>query len=340
MEITGPYLLFLGDVTDPLAVKTARGVLQWRPEKCVAQYRMTPSTVSLGIPDMTFEQAKEAGANTLVLGTANAGGFIPDAWVSVIVEAISVGFNVVSGMHKALSAVEAIAHAAAIYGVDLIDIRHFKGELAVGSGKKRTGKRLLTVGTDCSVGKMYTALSIHEGLSKAGVDTQFCATGQTGILIEGTGIAVDAVVADFISGATEQLSPACDPNTWQIIEGQGSVLNPAYAGVSVGLLHGAQPDALVLCHEVNRPHTRHMPHIALPDIDEIMATLLKLVHPVNPNAKFIAFSLNTSALEEDEALKYCQELESHYGIPATDPLRFTYAPLVDAVLSYQHGEQK
>lgn len=148
--------------------------------------------------------------------------------------------------------VEAIAHAANIYGVNLIDIRHFNGELGVGTGKKRSGKRLLTVGTDCSVGKMYTALCIHEGLSKAGIDVQFCATGQTGILIEGTGIAVDAVVSDFISGATEQLSPACDSNTWQIVEGQGSVLNPAYAGVSVGLLHGAQPDALVLCHEVAR----------------------------------------------------------------------------------------
>ncbi|KXF83113.1 N-acetyltransferase DgcN [Enterovibrio coralii] len=337
MNIPAPYLLMLGDSSDPLSIKTARGIHYWRPEKCLAQLRLNENTASLSLPEMDVKTASENGAKTLVLGTANAGGVLAEHWIPLIVEAISLGMNIASGLHQKLTDVPAIAEAADKYGVTLFDIRHNNDKLDVGSGEKRAGKRLLTVGTDCSVGKMFTTLALEKVMLERGMDATFCATGQTGILIQGSGIAIDAVVADFISGATEALSPACNPERWQLVEGQGSLLNPAFSGVTMGLLHGAQPDALVLCHEVGRDHMRHLPHVEMPSLDDIMSLSLTMATLTNPNPRFVGIAVNTSKLDDAEALTYLNRLSEQYKLPATDPVRYGVASIVDHLESVFGG---
>ncbi|WP_106477717.1 N-acetyltransferase DgcN [Phytohalomonas tamaricis] len=322
MQIPQPYLLFLGDVRDPLAVKMARGILAWRPEACVGQLRLDAQTPDLGLDDLTVAEAAARGARTMVIGTANAGGKLPIQWLDSVREAVAHGMNVASGMHQRLGAVEDIAAAARGKGVELFDVRHVHPPLEVGNGARRPGKRVLSVGTDCSVGKMFTALALEAELKKRGIDADFRATGQSGIMIAGEGIAIDAVIADFISGAVEQLTPANDTDHWDVIEGQGSLLNPAYAGVSMGLIHGAQPDYLIMCHELGRPHMRHMSHFPVPDINACVELNLTCARVTNPAVRLAGFSVNTSSANEEEARTFLQELERRFGVPATDPVRF------------------
>ncbi|MEJ2765127.1 N-acetyltransferase DgcN [Photobacterium sp. MCCC 1A19761] len=322
MQIPQPYLLFLGDVTDPLSAKTARGILHWRPESCVGQLRLTAQTVSLSLPDLSLVDAKNLGAQTLVIGTANAGGVIPTAWQQVLKEAVVMGFHIASGMHQRLRDIPGLSALAEQNQVQLFDVRHYDAPLAVGTGQKRAGKRLLTVGSDCSVGKMYTALALEKALTQAGLSARFKATGQTGILIQGQGISVDAVVADFISGAVETLSPDFDSHVWDVIEGQGSLFNPSFAGVSLGLLHGAQPDALVLCHELGRSHIRHLPHMPMPEISAVLAENIQAAKLTNPAAEFVGICLNTSAIATEEAEVVCEQWREQYQLPVTDPVRF------------------
>lgn len=322
MSIAQPYLLFLGDVTDPIAAKTARGIALWRPDTCIGQLRLTHDTVSLGLPDLSLEQALAKGVKTLVIGTANAGGVIPSSWQKTLVEAAELGFEIASGMHSRLNEIPELAQLESFGRTRLHDVRHYDETLEVGNGKPRLGKRLLTVGTDCSVGKMFTALALERSLKAKDVDARFRATGQTGILIEGSGISIDAVVADFISGAVEAISPDFSEHDWDIIEGQGSLFNPSFAGVSLGLLHGAQADALILCHEVGRPHIRHLAHCKLPSIEATIEANLTAARLTNPNARLAGISLNTSSLAEDEAKILCADWQERFHVPVTDPVRF------------------
>lgn len=331
MSISQPYLLFLGDVTDPLSAKTARGILKWRPNACVGQLRLTNETVSLGVNDLTLTEALHNGAKTLVIGTANAGGVIPDSWKDTIIKAAEMGFAIASGMHQRLTDIPQLKALQLAGTTKLHDVRHYDESLQVGTGVKRTGKRLLTVGTDCSVGKMFAALAIEKAMQNKGIDAQFKATGQTGILIEGTGISVDAVVSDFISGAVEAISPDFSDHEWDIIEGQGSLFNPSFAGVSLGLLHGAQPDALVLCHEIGRLHVRHLPHASLPSIEETLSANLSAAKLTNPNATFVGICLNTSCLDEEQARQLCADWTEQYGLPVTDPVRFSVDAIVECL---------
>ncbi|WP_417465229.1 N-acetyltransferase DgcN [Kordiimonas sp.] len=326
--IKTPYLLFLGEAQDPIAVKTARGVAQWRPSLCLAEHSLEGCTISLGLPAMTPREAKAAGAQSYVLGLANAGGVITDKWVEAIVEAIEAGLDIVSGLHRRLSSVERIRDAAAQHGVALVDLRFTDRPLPVGNGAKRAGLRLLTVGTDCSVGKMYTTLALEEAMRSRGMNADFRATGQTGILIAGEGLPIDAVVSDFISGAVEQLTPANSPDHWDLIEGQGSLFHPSYAGVSLGLLHGAQADALVLCHEPNRPHMRSLPHYKLPTMAETLALNLETARRTNPDVKLVGISLNTSSLDLEAAQKLCADTAKDFGVPCVDPLRMGVEEIV------------
>lgn len=322
MLIPQPYLLFLGDVTDPLAAKTARGIQVWRPEHCLGQLRLPGSTVSLGLDDLSIAAAAAAGARTLVLGTANAGGFLPPHWVETVRSAIRAGMNVASGLHERLSSTPGLAALAEQHGVALFDVRHMRPALRVGSGKQRSGKRVLTVGTDCSVGKMYTSLALEAAMRQRGMNADFRATGQTGILVAGEGIAIDAVVADFIAGAAEALSPANDADHWDIIEGQGSLFHPSYAGVSMGLLHGAQPQWLVMCHEMDRPHMRHLPHQPMVQLDACVDANLRAAAVTCRDVKLAGFAINTSGAGEAQARDYCRRLNEQFGVPATDPVRF------------------
>ena len=331
VQIETPYLLFLGDSTDPVDAKTARGIHAWRPEQCVAEIAM-PGGQSLGLPVMSPAEAYAAGARTLVVGTVNAGGFLPDQWLDLLVSGLEAGLDVASGMHKRLGSIEPLREAAATHGRRLIDVREPGQDFPVGCGVPRAGKRVLTVGTDCSVGKMYTSLALERDLRQRGLDARFKATGQTGILIAGEGVPIDAVVADFIAGAVETLSPDA-PGEWHVIEGQGSLFHPAYAGVTLGLIHGAQPDWLVLCHEPTRPHLRHVPHMRLPSLEKTLRASLDAASLTNPSVRCLGFSFNTSRLDEDAARDLLEAVERRHGLPAVDPVRFGVGTLADRLVA-------
>ncbi|MFQ6005880.1 MAG: N-acetyltransferase DgcN [Woeseia sp.] len=333
MELRKPYALFLGDAPDRLAAKVAIGVAEWRPEQCVGQVRLPDCRARLDLPDMSIEEAAEAGAQTLVIGVANRGGVIPSSWHRTLSDAVTLGLDIASGLHTPLSIIPGLLQAADRRGIALHEVRQPNGPFMVANGKPRSGRRLLTIGTDCSVGKMYAALAIERELANRGVPTTFRATGQTGILIEGSGIPVDAVVADFISGAVEQLCPAAPKDHWDLIEGQGSLHHPSFSGVSLGLLHGAQPTDLVLCHEPTRTHMRGLPNQPLPSLKRCIDTNLTAGQVTSPHVRFVGVAVNTSALDADKAKNELDRISSETGLPAVDPVRHGVAPIVDQMLA-------
>lgn len=323
-----PYLLFLGDERNDSNAKTAFGVRQWRPEACVAQWSLPGGTVDIGLPRLTPAEAVAQGARSMLIGIAPVGGRISPQWIAPICEAIEAGLDIVSGMHTRLGSVDAIRETAARCGRTLHDVRHSELRFPVGTGVRRSGKRLLTVGTDCALGKKYTALALTRAFQAAGHAATFRATGQTGILISGAGVAIDAVVADFIAGAAEWLSPANSPEHWDLIEGQGSLLHPSYAGVSLGLLHGSQPDALVLCHDPARLHIEDHPDFPIPPLEEVMDLHLRHARRVNPAARFVGIALNTSKMTQADAATLLEATARRHGLPAVDPLRSDLTPVV------------
>lgn len=329
--IDQPYLLFLGDVADQLAAKTAQGVVDWRPDAARGQLRLAGCKADLGLPDMAIHAAAAAGVRTFVVGVANSGGVLPQHWVANIVEAIEAGMDVASGLHMRLADIPEIAAAAERQSVRLFDVRHPTRSFATGKGTKRPGKRILAVGTDCSCGKMYTTLALEKAMRERGMQADFRATGQTGILITGEGVSIDAVVADFISGAVEWLCPADDPDHWDLVEGQGSLFHPSFAGVSLGLLHGAQPDYLVLCHEPTRTHMRGLPHQPLPGLALCLQRNLEAARLTNPDVQALGVSINTSALNEAAARDYLAEVEAELNLPAVDAFRSGVDKLLDAL---------
>ena len=333
MSLRTPYLMFIGDAADQLAAKTAGGVVHWRPEWCLGQLRLPGCNADLGIPDMSIGEAAEAGVKTLVVGVANRGGVISEAWSETLVKAIEHGMDIASGLHNKLGDVPDIAAAAEQHSRALYDVRHPTREFAVGSGVRRTGKRMLAVGTDCSLGKMYTSLACWREMESRGVNCDFRATGQTGIFIAGEGVSVDAVVADFIAGATEWLAPDNDADHWDLIEGQGSLFHPSYGGVSLGLLHGSQADRLVMCHEPGRPHMRGIPHQSLPSLEDCIRVNEQHARLTNPDAKVSGFAFNTSKMTDSEAEAVLKETEDKFGMPACDPVRTGVVRLVDAILT-------
>lgn len=328
-----PYLLYLGNAPDHLAAKTARGLAYWRPQLCVGQFRGSECKTTLDLPDMDFEQAARAGAKTMIVGVANAGGVMDARTVAHVVAALDAGMNVASGLHERLTSHPEIVAAALRNGRGLFDAREAPA-IPVGNGRKRAGKRLLAVGTDCSVGKMYATLALERELQGRQVKADFRATGQTGIFIAGAGIPIDAVVADFISGGAEYISPARDDGGWDLIEGQGSLYHASYAGVSMGLLHGAQADALVLCHEPGRAHMRGLPHYPLPSLKQCMEANLQAARLTNPNVIFVGVAVNTSQLgDADTAARACAEIEQELGLPCQDPVSMGVDRIVDRLLS-------
>jgi uncharacterized NAD-dependent epimerase/dehydratase family protein len=330
-SIRHPYLLFLGDAADQLAAKTAQGVAQWRPEWCVGQFRLPNCNADLGLQDLTLEEAAAAGAKTLIVGVANRGGRISDEWIDVLERALQLGMDLASGLHKKLGDIEVLRASAKQHGRQLFDVRHPTEEFDVASGTRREGKRLLAVGTDCSVGKMYATLALEKEMRARGMKADFRATGQTGILIAGSGVSIDAVVADFISGAVEWLSPDNEPDHWDLIEGQGSLFHASFAGVSMGLLHGAQADALVLCHEPTRTHMRGLPHYPLPDLKLCMERNLEAAQLTNPDVEFVGIAVNTSGLGPAKGDDLLKKLSDDFGLPAVDPVRTGVSGIVDTV---------
>jgi uncharacterized NAD-dependent epimerase/dehydratase family protein len=332
MNIQTPYLLFLGDAADPLAAKVAQGICDWRPENALGQYRMPNCHADLGLTDMSIAEAVAAGAKTMVIGVANRGGVISAAWVEILREALAQGMDLAAGLHNKLADVPELKADAEKLGRQLFDVRHPTQSFEVAAGVRRPGKRLLPVGTDCSCGKMYTALALEKEMRERGMNADFRATGQTGILITGRGVSIDAVVADFISGAVEWLSPANDPEHWDLIEGQGSLYHASFAGVTLGLIHGAQPDALVLCHEPTRTHMRGLPSFPLPSLEDAMDAALRAARLTNPEARFVGISVNTSKMSVEEADAYLKATEQAQGLVTVDPVRQGVGRIVDQLI--------
>jgi len=324
IETRPPYLLFLGDATERGFAKTAFGLNDWAHEKCVGEFALSQATVTVGLPVLRPAEAYANGARSILIGVANQGGYVAQSWVPALVEALEAGLDIVSGMHCTLDSVPEIADAARRTGRALVDVRVPPVGLPVGTGRKRTGMRLLTVGTDCALGKKYAALSLARAFTQRGIDTDFRATGQTGIMIAGSGIPMDAVVADFSAGAAEVLSPDAPAEHWDVIEGQGSLYHPAYAGVSLALLHGSQPDVVVICHEPGRQTMLGLPEFATPTIEAVIDLTLHMGRRTNPAIRCAGVALNTSRLDADAAKHLLESESDRLGLPTADPMRATY----------------
>lgn len=332
LTLPGPYLLFLGDTTEPGFAKTAFGLRDWAPDRCVGEFVLPGAAVSTGLPRLELEQAYARGARALLIGVASPGGAIPQHWVPSLLAALDAGLDIVAGMHVKLNAIPELRRLAESNGRQLVDVRTPPEGVGVATGRKRSGRRLLTVGTDCALGKKYTALAIARGLQERGLDATFRATGQTGIMIAGSGIPIDAVVADFVAGAAEALTPAADPAHIDVIEGQGSLYHPAYAAVSLGLLHGSQPDLFVVCHQPGRERILGMPDYAVPAIEDVIAQTIALGRLTNPAIRCAGVSLNTAGMSEDAAAAEIAAVAARLSLPVADPIRggVAFERLLDA----------
>jgi uncharacterized NAD-dependent epimerase/dehydratase family protein len=321
LSLPAPYLLFLGDTTEAGYAKTAFGLRDWARELCVGEYACAGATITTGLPRLTPREAHARGARSLVIGVANTGGIIKPEWVASLLEALEAGLDVVSGMHARLYAIPELRAAAERLGRRLIDVREPPKDIPVATGRKRSGRRLLTVGTDCALGKKYTALALTKAFRRRGLAADFRATGQTGIMIAGGGMPMDAVVSDFEAGAAEILSPDAAPDHWDVIEGQGSLFHPSYAAVSLGLLHGSQPDVIVLCHEPGRRHLLGYPEYPTPQLQEAIAVHLKMGSLTNKAIRCGGVSFNTGALAPEEADSIMRKASQALGLPVADPIR-------------------
>jgi uncharacterized NAD-dependent epimerase/dehydratase family protein len=335
LELPSPYLVFLGDTQEPLFAKTAFGLRDWAPERCIGEWSCGDTKVTTGLPRISPREAREKGARSLVIGVANYGGIIQENWMPTLLEALGAGLDLIGGMHAKLQDIEPLRTAAARLGRRLIDVRVPPSNIPVANGRKRTGKRLLTVGTDCALGKKYSALALTRAFKSRGIEADFRATGQTGILISGRGIPMDAVISDFEAGAAELLSPDSPPQHWDVIEGQGSLFHPSYAAVSLGLLHGSQPDVLVVCHQAGRTHIVGKPDYLLPSLEETIDLNLRLGSRTNPDIRCAGVSLNTSQLDAGAARDLMAIHSQRLGLPVADPIRggAEFERLVDACLA-------
>ena len=316
-----PYLLFLGDVAEPGFAKTAFGLRDWAGDRCLGEFALPGARVSLGLPSLDPRTAVERGARSMVIGVANAGGQIPPSWFGALLEALEAGLDLVSGMHVRLASLPGLQSAADKYNRRLFDVRTPPPGIPIASGLKRSGRRLLTVGTDCALGKKYTALAIARGLQARGINATFRATGQTGIMIAGEGMPLDSVVADFIAGAAEMLSPNATPEHIDVIEGQGSIFHPSYAGVALGLLHGSQPDRFVVCHEPGRAQVLGHAAFRLPSIEQVIEQTKALGRLTNPDIRCAGISLNTAKLTLADAQREIDSVEKRLALPVADPMR-------------------
>jgi len=334
MTIQQPYVLFLGDAPDPLAAKVAQGIKDWRPGLSIGQITLPGCKADMGLKNLSIKESVSMGAKTLVIGVANRGGIISDKWKDVLKEAIISGLDIASGLHNLLRDESELVNLAKIHNTNLIDVRVPTVEYPIANGIKRSGKRCLAVGTDCSIGKMYTAIALEKEMKNKGLKATFRATGQTGILITGDGVPLDAVIADFMAGSIEHLTPDNDEDHWDIIEGQGSLYHPSYSGVTMALVHGGQPDALILCHEPTRSHMRGLPGYSLPTLRELNDTAIKLAKVVNKNVKVIGVSVNTSNMENEKALEYLKQVEEEMKLPTVDPVLTGTSRLVEELENF------
>ena len=327
-----PFLLFLGDATEHAAAKTAAGIVDWCPERVLGQFRLAGCRVDLGLPDFCPKEAAAAGARTMVIGIANAGGVIPETWLPAMESALDAGLDLAAGLHRRLTDIPRLKTRADRLGRRLIDVRDPGRSFPVGTGRRRTGLRLLTVGTDCAVGKKYTALTLAQELRSRGCNADFRATGQTGIFIADQGVAVDAVVSDFASGAAESISPDNAADHWDVIEGQGTLFHPAFAGVTLALLHGSQPDAIVVCHQPRRESLVGT-SFPVPDLQLCLERHVEAARLTNPHCRAVGISLFTKGMSEQEVSREMAGIAEATGLPCADPVRHGLSAIVDSLLA-------
>lgn len=328
----------------PQDAKTAVGVLRYRPEEAVAVIdstnagRSAASCVGVGgsTPVVgTLAEAVAAGSDGLLIGVAPAGGRLPDPMRAVVKAALARGMDVLSGLHEFLADDPELARLARESGAEIHDVRRPPAKLAVATRRAAALDAfvVLTVGTDCNVGKMTTALELRRALANRGITAGFVATGQTGIFLADRGVAVDAVPADFIAGAVEaEVLAAAVTADWVLVEGQGSLHHPGFSGVSLGLLHGSCPRALVLCHRATRERMRVASGDgpAIRPLAEVRDDCERAAAWVRP-APVVAASIDTSALDEEAARAACASAARELRVPVTDPIRFGAGEIADAL---------
>jgi uncharacterized NAD-dependent epimerase/dehydratase family protein len=341
------FLILADGEFGPLTSKTANSVIRYLPDRVVGVVdrvlagKTVQDVLGFGgaIPVLgSMREGLARKPDAILVGIAPVGGKLPDEWRQWLLDAIDAGCTLWSGLHTFLSDDQVLADRAEERGVEIHDLRRPPANLPVASGKAKYVDPfvILTVGTDCNVGKMTSQLQITRLLNQAGLRTRFVATGQTGIMIEGWGIAVDAVVADFIAGAAEQLVlDGSQDADIVLVEGQGSLNHPGYSGVTCGLLHGSCPDALILCHQASREYIgdyREAAWLKIPPLSDYVRLYESVAGFVHPT-RTIAISLNTYDLDEAAAQKACADATRETGLPCTDPVRFDPTPLVEAVVS-------
>jgi uncharacterized NAD-dependent epimerase/dehydratase family protein len=339
---TPAFLILAEGQFGPLTSKTANSCIRYTPESVlgVIDSRRAGKTANaiLGfggdIPVLAdIEEGLSLGPTALLIGIAPQGGRLPEEWRATIRRAIENGMDIWSGLHTFVSDDAELRDLAERHGVAIHDLRRPPKDLPVAGGRVRTvdATIVLTVGADCNIGKMTAALQMRDGLTARGNRVAFAGTGQTGILIDGGGIAVDAVIADFIAGAAERLvlESAKDADI-VLVEGQGSVIHPGYSGVTLGLIHGSLPHAMVMCHQPSRTHINNNPWVKLPPLSDLIELHEALVRHLRP-APVIAVSLNTYDLSERKAKAAIKAIEKETGLPTTDPVRFDPAPVVEAI---------
>ncbi len=336
-----PGLAILVNSDDPFNAKTAVGVLRYGRDPIVALvdperagqtaadiYGVRPDVpVVAGVRDLPPD------AGRLLVGIASRGGQLPDEMRSEILAAIDCGMDVLNGLHTFLDEDPLLAEAAARKGVHLIDLRRVPKDLPVGLGlPHRAGSHVvLTVGSDCNVGKMSVSLELDRAARERGLSSTFIATGQTGIMIAGGGIAVDRVISDFMAGAIEQLVvPAAEEYDWVWVEGQGSLVHPGYSGVTMGLLHGTAPELMVLCHQPTRTSIRRYDDVPIPPLGEVRRIYEEAAR-WRATSRVAAVALNTFDLDEGAARAAIARAEDETELPADDVVRFGPAKLVDAL---------
>src|SRR2546429_295798 len=343
------FLIIADGEFGPLTSKTANSCIRYFPDRIVAvlDRKQAGKTVQdvLGfggkIPVVgDFERgiAQGKGATAVLIGIAPLGGRLPDEWKAWLRTAIEQKLEIWSGLHTFVGDDPELGPLAKARGVRILDARRPPPNLPIADGRAADVDALvvLAVGSDCNVGKMTAQLQLRDALVQRGHKTSFVATGQTGIFIEGWGIAVDAVVADFIAGAAEQLVlEGAKDNDIVLVEGQGSLIHPGYSGVTLGLLHGSCPDALILCHQVTRDfigdYPGREPWVRIPSYSELIEIHERAAQPVHPT-KVIGLCLNTYDMDETAAREAVAKAPEETGLPATDPVRFDAAPLVDAIV--------
>jgi uncharacterized NAD-dependent epimerase/dehydratase family protein len=327
--------------SDPHTAKTACSIIRYRPEEVVAVLdstnvgKTTAEPLGVGETRIVAQLADAPEANTLLIGIAPPGGKIPEPWRRVVLEAIDRGMNVVSGLHDFIGDDDEFARAADAKGVSLIDVRkNSEKTIARRTGIRNDCLRLLTVGHDCSIGKMVTSIEIAAGLKDRDIAAKFVATGQTGIMVEGDGLPIDCVVADFVSGAVERMVLEQQHHDVLVFEGQGSLVHPSYSAVTLGLLHGCLPHALVLCYEVLRDRVTGIDHMEIPDLTTIRhlnETMASIVFP----CPVIAISMNSRRVDAAEAEQERRRMQDQFELPVVDVFRHGRDELVDAITQFR-----